>query len=200
MRVDLAPGQIDQLVAFLETLLVWRARMPLVSQRSAPEVVAKHVEDSFSLVPLVRPEARLADIGAGAGFPGLIVALACPTAEVVLIEPNRRKVSFLREAIRRAGAGNAIVVESRVEDLPAREQGSFDLVVSRALWGADEFFTKARALLRVAGIAIAMKAEHQEVPSEVTGYGEIQPRAYRLGGGEGRFLLIGYACAPRSFT
>src|SRR6185295_15311926 len=78
MRVALDADQIDKLRRFVELLLLWNGRMSLVSQHTVAEIITKHVQDSFAIEPLVPPKARVADLGSGGGFPGIVLAITCP--------------------------------------------------------------------------------------------------------------------------
>lgn len=187
--VELGREQRDLLGRYLETLLVWRRRIALVSQTSAEEIAGKHVADSLALVPFLPEPGSVADLGSGAGFPGLVIAAVRPGTRVFLVESQRRKASFLRDAILRMGIANARVLETRVEDLDDPECRHLDRVVSRAVWSTAEFFARARPLLRPGGVAIAMKTPGDE-EGELPGYGPVRTHTYRLRGGEERILVM----------
>lgn len=119
-----------------------------------------HVEDSLSGLEVeeLRRAGRIADIGSGAGFPGLVLAVALPRAQVELIESVGRKCEFMRRAIGAAGAANASVVDARSEELaagPARE--SFDAVTARAVGRLSTLAELASPLLREGGVLVAWK-------------------------------------------
>lgn len=126
------PQAGDRLLAYLDCLLLWRTRTSLVATDAPEEIVVRHIADSLAVAALVPPGARVADIGSGAGLPGLPLAVACPDAQILLVEPRRKRASFLREAVRAAGATNAAVAESRVEKLAPEESAGFAVIVSRA--------------------------------------------------------------------
>lgn len=160
MDLTLPLAAVERLVRFLDVLLVWRRRTSLVSQRSAAEIIDKHFRDSFAIPPLLQPGWRIADLGSGAGFPGLVAAIVRPDVRVALVESKQRKTSFLGAAIRAAEATNAEVIGARVEDLVLQGSlaGAFDAVVSRAVWGLKDFLIEARPLLRSCGLAISMQS------------------------------------------
>jgi len=117
-----------------------------------------HIADS--LVGLEIPELRvanaIADLGAGAGFPGIPLALALPHARVSLVESALRKCDFLERAITTSGAVNAVVVHTRAEDWPAGT-GAQDVVTARALAALPVLAEYAAPLLRPGGVLIAWK-------------------------------------------
>ena len=194
MGLELLPARAERLERFLEALLVWRVRTPLVSQRSAAEIIAKHVRDAFAVVPLAQGRRRIADLGSGAGFPGLVLAILCEDAEVALVESKRRKASFLREAVRCSDTDNARVVEARAENLIGEDAGPYHLVVSRAVWPTAEFLSLACPLLRPGGLAVAMKTpEDGQSRTLSPGYRSIREQEYHLGLGEKRILVLAEA-------
>lgn len=198
--LPLSEAAFGALAVYVRTLLLWRTRLPLVAQRDAAAIVDKHVDDSFAVVPCVEPGARVADLGSGAGFPGLVVAIACAEARVVLVESQRRKVSFLRAAIRALPVPNASALEARAEDLSAAHglSGAFDVVVSRAAWPGADLFALARPLLRPDGVVIAMKTAVDAGAVLPPPYFEpLEPVCYRLSEGEERALLRGRLLPPR---
>ena len=190
--ISLAARQIEALGLHLATLLAWRERLALVSQRDPAEIASKHLEDCLHAAPHLPAGARVADLGSGAGFPGLVLAVARPDVEVTLVEAQRRKASFLREVVRVAAIGNASIVESRVEDLDGPAAGPFDLVIARAVWTSAEFFARARPLLGPGGLAVAMKTAGEAELCPV-GYQGVRRHPYRLSQGEARLLLVAQA-------
>ena len=128
----LEPGATDRLLALLELL----ARDPAApsSVRDPERAAEVHIADSLSVLelPEVARAGRVVDVGSGAGFPGLPLAIARPHAGVVLLESSRRKCDFLGRALTVTGAANARVVCSRAEAW-AEGRGWAELVVARAL-------------------------------------------------------------------
>lgn len=118
--------------------------------------VDQHVADSLVAleVPAVRDAEVVADLGAGAGFPGLVLAAALPAATVALVESNRRKCEFIARAADVAGIGNAAVVNERVE-IWADGRERHDLVTARALAAAAVVAEYAAPLLRLGGTLVA---------------------------------------------
>ena len=126
-----------------------------------------HVADSLTGLELadLRDAKRIADIGAGAGFPGLPLAVALPTAEVDLIESVGRKCAFIERAIEAAGIGNARVLNTRSEDW-AKDGGegreAYDAVTARAVGRLSTLAELASPLLREGGVLVAWKGRRDE--------------------------------------
>lgn len=128
------------------------------SVREEGEAMRVHVEDSLDglQVTEVRAAARIADIGAGAGFPGLVLAAALPAAHVVLVESVGRKCAFIDRAAAAAGLDNAEVVNARAEEWAAGI-GTCDVVTARALAPLTMLVEYAAPLLRPDGVLVAWK-------------------------------------------
>jgi 16S rRNA (guanine527-N7)-methyltransferase len=122
------------------------------------DAVDVHVADSLSALALdgVRSARRIADLGSGAGFPGLVLAIVLPQSEVALVESATRKCEFLERAIAVVGASNARVVHARVEAWEAGRLGQ-DLVTARALAPLAVLCEYAAPLLAVGGALVAWK-------------------------------------------
>ena len=148
-RYRLAAGQRAQLAALLEILADPRAPTAVHAGVRAVEV---HIADSLVALELepVRSAGTIADLGAGAGFPGLALAVALPGSEVRLVESQARKCAFMEAAIASAGIGNARVVCARAEEWRDGE-GAHDLVVVRALAAQPVALEYAAPLLRIGG-------------------------------------------------
>lgn len=153
--ISLSAAQLVAFHTYVEAILFWSARSSLTGATSATAIIKEHIIDSLALAPLVQAGIRVADLGSGAGFPGIPLAIVRPEATVSLVESRRKRASFLREAIRRCGLANVEVIEGRAESLPVGT--AFDLVVARAVWSASELLAMAGPLLRDGGRAVAMK-------------------------------------------
>lgn len=128
------------------------------SVRDPVEAVETHVADSLTglEIPELRAAGRIADLGSGAGFPGLPLAIALPGARVTLVESNGRKCAFLARAVEAAGASNVQVVQARAEAW-AEGLGACDAVTARALAALPVLLEYAAPLLRPGGVLVAWK-------------------------------------------
>jgi 16S rRNA (guanine527-N7)-methyltransferase len=130
----------------------------ITAVRDPAEGVDVHVADSLVALelPLVREARRVADLGSGGGFPGLVVAIALPDARVVLVESVGRKVAFLRAAIEALELPNAEPIQARAEAWP-QGIGVHDLVTARALAPLPVLAEYAAPLLAIGGSLVAWK-------------------------------------------
>jgi 16S rRNA (guanine527-N7)-methyltransferase len=190
--VVLSPQAVSQFESYLGTLLLWRRRLSLIATDDPRRIVSNHILDSLHIAPFVQPGFRVVDLGSGAGFPGIPLAIVCPDATVELIESRRKKASFLREAVRNARLDNVEVIEARAEALGNSALDVCDVVVSRALWRITMFLDVSRALLRAGGLAITMKGPkgREEAVGAGAGFSAPQLVEYCLAGGERRALFI----------
>ncbi|OBG86003.1 16S rRNA (guanine(527)-N(7))-methyltransferase [Mycobacterium sp. E802] len=134
----------------------------LIGPREVDRLWDRHILNSSALGELLAPGEHIADIGSGAGLPGIPLALARPDVHVTLIEPLLRRSDFLRETIAELGLGVA-VVRGRAEDAMVRETvGELDAVTSRAVASLDKLTRWSMPLLRVEGRMLALKGERAE--------------------------------------
>jgi len=157
-RHTLPPGASAQLAALLRAL----AEDPHAptTVRTPPEALQRHLADALVALelPAVRDATCVADLGAGAGFPGLALAVALPTAAVALVESVERKCAFIRSAAAAARLENVEVVADRAESWSAG-LGTRDLVTARALAPLAVLAEYAAPLLREGGVLVAWKGE-----------------------------------------
>jgi 16S rRNA (guanine527-N7)-methyltransferase len=155
-RWGLEPAADEQLAALLD-VLEDDATAP-TSVRASREAADAHLADSLVALELdvVRRARRIADLGSGAGFPGLALAAALPDAHVALVESGERKSAFLGRAIAAAGVPNAEVVHARAEAWPGGSE-AHDLVTARALAALPVVVEYAAPLLAVGGALVAWR-------------------------------------------
>ena len=158
---DLTDTQIAQLAAILR-MLEQDEHSP-TAVRDARQAVDLHVADSLAALELdvIRAARRIADLGSGAGFPGLALAVALPDAELSLVESQRRRCEFLERVCAGAGIGNARVVRARVEEW-VDGLASHDAVVARALAAQPVVLEYAAPLLRLGGSLVDWRGRRLE--------------------------------------
>lgn len=153
------PNRERALLVHLELLREWNGTYNLTAIDAA-DAVAGHVLDSLSAAPWIRGR-RVLDVGSGAGFPGLPLAVVQPRREYWLLDGRGKKVRFIETVIRRAGIENAHALHERVETLvpgePGRPPHKFDTLVTRAFAALPETVRLCRRLLRDGGRMVAMK-------------------------------------------
>jgi 16S rRNA (guanine527-N7)-methyltransferase len=145
---------VEQIKAYIELLLKWNRSVSLTTITDVDEILRFHFGESlFALSMLPVEKSRLADLGSGAGFPGLPLAMSRSSLEVTLIEPNAKKFAFLNEVIRSLEIHNAEAFRGRMEDFRCLD-GGVDVATARALGQFDELLGWARNELAPLGTLI----------------------------------------------
>jgi 16S rRNA (guanine527-N7)-methyltransferase len=160
--LGLATALSAPLLDYLALLVRWNRAYNLTAVRDPREMVDKHLLDSLAMHAHVDDIAAaggaLADLGTGAGLPGIPLAIAKPGLRVTLVESNGKKARFMREAVRRLGLSDVRVAESRIEALD--EPGAFDAITARALATLPLIVELGGHLLGPGGRLLAMKGVH----------------------------------------
>ena len=155
--VDLPDLDIDKLRTYAALLKEWNEKINLTSIVEEDDVAEKHFLDS--LLPCALTDfsnKKIVDIGSGAGFPGMVIALAFPTSQVTLVDSTQKKFLFLEEVKKTLQIGNVFFKIGRVEDMKAEKQ-SFDLVTSRGFSSLPTFLEVGAPLCKIDGQLIAMR-------------------------------------------
>jgi 16S rRNA (guanine527-N7)-methyltransferase len=128
---------VAQLARFADLLDLWSPKVNLLSCGSARELIDRHLLDSLAVGPLLPSSGSIVDLGTGAGFPGVPLAVVRADQRFVLVEVRRRRATFLREVRRTLQLTNVEVLEQRAETPPMERQGAAEAVVTRAVWSDD---------------------------------------------------------------
>ena len=158
LEVSLTDEAVDALGDLVERLLRWNRKINLIGPCDERQAIDRHVHDGLGLLrTLDRPEVRAVttewtDVGAGAGLPGLVLAIARPDWRLRLVEPIGKKIAFAKEAANALGLDRVEVVQARLEALDAGEVLG---ALSRATFPPDEWVARARALVAPGGLIVA---------------------------------------------
>jgi 16S rRNA (guanine527-N7)-methyltransferase len=156
-EIGLNTDQVSQIQEYIRLLLVWNDKVNLTAIRDPLEILYRHFcESMFATKVVDMSNCRLADIGTGGGFPGLALKVLLPEAQMVLVESNFKKATFLAEVVRALRINGANVLVSRYEDL-GDEIAPVDFLLARALgefevflkWAASEAVDAKRVILWV---------------------------------------------------
>lgn len=152
MRIELAADVQDKLLAYVELLAKWNHAYNLTAVRDPAEMVSRHLLDSLAVLPFLHG-ATLADLGSGAGLPGIPLAIARPGLAVTSIETSGKKARFQREVVRSLPLANVRVEQARVQDAAGR----FDTVTARAFASIKDMLAWGGHLLADEGRWLALK-------------------------------------------
>jgi len=184
--------QMERLGAYVDILRTWNDRIRLLGDRDPATLVRKHLPDCLALISYLPDEGLLADIGTGAGLPGLVLACVRPDLECWLIEARQRRLSFLYEAKARIGLERVRIVASRAEELAERPEFArrASLVTARAV-PVDDLIACGLPLLRVDGCILVMQSQKGSIDQfrksvSLEGLRVSSIKEYRLIDGEAR--------------
>lgn len=159
LHLELSDEQQLKLIAFIELLKKWNRVYNLTAVHDLHQMLKRHILDSLSIAPYLKG-ARVVDIGAGAGLPGIPLAIANPEFQFVLIDSNRKKTRFMQQVKTELTLDNVSVVCSRAENFNTNEL--FDSVISRALSDLSQMTRWASHLCAADGVMLAMKGTYPE--------------------------------------
>jgi 16S rRNA (guanine527-N7)-methyltransferase len=201
----LSPSLLDQISTYIDILLRWNARINLTAIRDPEEIVTRHFGESlfaarhlFTDVPSVGDEfrtalqehisvVRVADLGSGAGFPGLPMKLWAPHISMTLIESNHKKVAFLREVVRSLRLTDVNIENARAEDV----SGTYDIVTLRAVERILAILPVAAGLMARRGrLALLTSQRDLERTQSILSYLSWQP-TFLIPNSDSRILAIG---------
>lgn len=159
ISIPVSEKQLDQFDQYAALLKEWNEKMNLTAITEDSEIWEKHFYDS------VRPFAgqkfdSLADVGSGAGFPGIPLAILYPDRKFTLVEPLGKRCRFLEEVVRRLGLHNVEIVNARAEDFARERRESFDAVSARAVARLSILLELCIPLLKTGGTFIALKGRN----------------------------------------
>ena len=192
--VDIAPEAADKIRAYISLLLKWNKTISLTTVTDPVEMLKFHFGESIFAASAVNfDQSRLADVGSGAGFPGLALALVVPSLTVTLIESNARKCAFLSEVVRELQLQSVTVFRGRLESLP-RDSELLDFIAARALGQLDELLAWSKGHIAATGRVILWlgEADSREI-SLNRDWDWARPAL--IPGSERRYLLVG---SPKS--
>ena len=171
LRQDLPDGADVKMARLLTELERWNTRINLTAIRDPQDMVSGHILDSLAVRPMLSGS-RVLDIGTGAGFPGLPLAIVEAEIEFRLLDANGRKISFVRNVIGELGLSNASAIKARIEDYAPDER--FDTVIARALASIPRLLELAGHLVRDEGVLLALKGKYPatelEQINEISGW------------------------------
>lgn len=197
----LSTCQLQYISTYIDLLLRWNSRVNLTAIRNQEEIVIRHFGESFfaagHLFPHVAPEPRirLADLGSGAGFPGIPIKLCAPDISLTLIESNHKKAAFLHEVARVLTLTDVNIHNVRAETL---HQSSFDVITMRAVERLADVLPTAATLLVPSGrLALLISHSQRKLAQSILPH-FIWQSPIRIPHSDSRILSV--ACAPQRIT
>ncbi len=185
--ISASQAQRETLLAYTDLLLKWNRTHNLTAITEPKEVVSKHLLDSLSMLPVL-PEGDLLDVGTGAGFPGLPIAVMQPSRSVVLLDSSSKKTAFLLEVKRQFALTNIEVVCARVEAYSGQR---FPLITARAFAATAELLAATSHLLDDGGRWVLMKGRYPATELAALGEGfDVESQSMHVAGLDGERHLL----------
>ncbi len=163
--IVLTENQLAQLKQYYELLIEWNEKMNLTALTAPEDVALKHFADSLLLLRYcdIEKEARVIDVGTGAGFPGMVLKIARPDIQLTLLDSLQKRLGFLDEVCNELGFDDVELIHSRAEDGSRTElRDSFDIAVSRAVASLNILCEYDMPYVKVGGRFIAMKGKEAQ--------------------------------------
>lgn len=164
LAITLPDTAIAQLLQYLALLAKWNRTYNLTAVRDIGQMVSRHLLDSLAVLPFVQDNGfagnKFADVGTGAGLPGLVLAIAMPQRQFDLFDSNGKKIRFVKQAIGELQLNNAAAFQSRIEQW--QPQDGYDAVLSRAFASLSEMAALCEHLLAPQGRLLAMKGNYPD--------------------------------------
>ncbi len=169
LDLELDKAQVELLLDYLGMIEKWTRVYNLTAVRDPGEMLTHHLLDSLAVVgPLLRETdgrpVRLLDVGAGAGLPGVVIAIACPHIEVTCVDTVAKKAAFIQQVATELALVNLRGLHARVETLDRRNRGEegFDVITSRAFASLVDFVDWSHRALQIGGLWMALKGKHPQ--------------------------------------
>jgi 16S rRNA (guanine527-N7)-methyltransferase len=169
LDLELDKAQVELLLDYLALIEKWTRVYNLTAVRDPGEMLTHHLLDSLAVVgPLLRETdgrpVRLLDVGAGAGLPGVVIAIACPHIEVTCVDTVAKKAAFIQQVATELALVNLRGLHARVETLDRRNRGEegFDVITSRAFASLVDFVDWSHRALQIGGLWMALKGKHPQ--------------------------------------
>jgi len=174
LSLDIPAETQQKLIQYIELIAKWNKSFNLTAIRDINEMLTLHLLDSLAVVPFISGS-RILDVGAGAGLPGIVLALCYPDKEFVLIDTNGKKTRFMTQAKIELGLSNVEVVHARVDEYgidesKIKEKGplkQFDAIISRAFASISDMLGYVDHLVTPETTILAMKADSENEISQM---------------------------------
>ena len=192
-NITLNSTQIEKLFQFEEKVIETNEKFNLTNITTEPDFTIKHIIDSLVGIPHIPEGAKLLDIGTGAGFPSMPIAISRPDLKVEAIDSTEKKIIFVNQSAKELGVSNIKAISIRAEEMP--KDNKYDCVVARAVAALPILLELAMPIINVGGLFIAYKATEDELKDSANALKVLNSKVEKtvsltLPNGDNRCLII----------
>mgnify|MGYP000119981190 FL=1 len=164
INIKFTEEQLNQFYKYMNLLLEWNEKINLTAITDPNEVILKHFIDSLTINKYIKENSTLADVGTGAGFPGIPLKILRPDLKITLVDSLNKRINFLNEVINKLNLVNIETVHSRIEDFgkDKKYRESFDFVTARAVANLAVLSEYLLPIAKVGGQCVCMKGSSVE--------------------------------------
>lgn len=159
-EINLSMEQLEKFYKYMELLIEWNEKMNLTAITEPSEIILKHFIDSLTILKYIKEGQSIVDVGTGAGFPGIPLAIMNNNIKITLVDSLNKRLTFLQEVIKQLGLKNVETIHSRAEEFGQNEKyrEKFDIATSRAVANLSTLSEYLVPLVKINGKCICMKA------------------------------------------
>lgn len=164
IKVIVTDEKAEKLYNYMLSLLEWNKKINLTAITEPNDVILKHFVDSFTIHDYIKKDAKMIDVGTGAGLPGVPLAILRDDIRVTLIDSLQKRINFLNEIIATLGLQNVEAIHTRAEDLAQNQEyrEQYDVVTSRAVANMSTLLEYMLPFSKVEGVCVCMKGSNVE--------------------------------------
>ena len=164
IKIELSEEQIEKFFEYMKILLEWNEKINLTAITEQEDIILKHFIDSITVLDFIKNENRIIDVGTGAGFPGLPIAIMREDAQVTLLDSLNKRIIFLNETIKQINLKNVNTMHGRAEDIGQNKETreKYDIAISRAVANLTTLVEYLLPFVNVGGKCICMKGPNIE--------------------------------------
>lgn len=164
ININISELQIQQFYKYMNLLIEWNKKINLTAITEPKEIILKHFIDSLMIINKIPEKTKIADIGSGAGFPGIPIKILRPNTEIYLIDSLNKRIKFLNEVINENKLNNTYAIHARAEEIGHNKmyRAKFDIVTSRAVAKLNTLIEYMMPLVKLGGKCICLKGPNAD--------------------------------------
>lgn len=161
-NISISKEEAKKFYQYMNLLLEWNEKMNLTAITDPQEIIIKHFIDSLTLLPYIKENQTILDIGTGAGFPGIPLKMMRISQKMTLLDSLQKRITFLQEVISKLSLQKIEAIHGRAEEFAMQKRESYDIIVSRAVAKLNVLLEYMLPFAKVGGKVICMKANEIE--------------------------------------